>query len=285
MTLSGNGGIRTPAPPCEAWPSGLLSAAELDTRADNTFFRGLEFDELCASGAPHVSAMQCPPPVEELHKESRRGFDTEYSDAFVIYAGYDCSTGGSQVDPESWDYAEQLLEGGWRWALERAFWLGEDQNGEQFRMSLKHGGATDLTPGGGAVTLTDGVAMLERYMSGFPCRPTVHARVDVATYLAERIWIKDGVTPAGSKLAFGAGYDGSSPAGKAAPAADETWLYATGGIRITTGPMFFAPDRGDLGGAVDMSVNDATVFAEKGFAIQIGCAIAAVRVGLASCCQ
>jgi hypothetical protein len=283
MTFSGDGGIRVPAPRCGRWPGGVLSAAELDERGDNQWFKGLEFDmELCVSGGPRVVSMQCPPPVEQL-KLTQRGYDTEWSEPFVVYAGYECSAGGELLS-EAWAHAGAILDDGWVWALERALWTGLDQDGNSFRMSLAGGDPVDLTPGAGAVDVASAVSLLEGHAKDFPCSPVIHAPVDASAFLAEKAQLRhEGgrtTTALGTPVALGSGYPLTGPGGSA-PGAGEAWMFASGGVRITTGPKFFTPERGDAGAAVDRLVNDVTVYAEKGFAVQLGCGLAAVRVRLA----
>lgn len=285
MGIAGDGGILTPPPPCGSWPSGLLSVAELDTRGENGWLKGLEFEqELCVSGGPNVISMQCPPPVEALESLlSQHGFDVEYSDPFVIYSGYDCSTGGSPLS-EAWDHAERILDDQWEWALERAFWTGLDQDGNVFRMSLAGGGAVDLTPGGGATDIATGISLLEGYAADFPCGPTIHAPVRVSAFLAEKAQARridnKTYTALGTPVALGAGYPLTGPDG-VAPGAGEAWMFVSGGIRVTTGPKFFVPDKNDNAAAVDRLVNNITVYAERPVATQIGCSLGAVRVRLA----
>lgn len=283
MTFSGDGGTRVPAPRCEPWPHGLLTAAEFVEMGDNEWSKGLEFDQdVCATGGPKVLSMPCPPPIEQ-HKEAQRGFDTEYSDAFIVYRGYECTSGVTPTE-EAWDHADGLLESTWKWGVERAFWTGVDQDGNTFRMSLALSpDVVDLTPGGGAPGLQRAVSILEGYMSDFPCVPTIHAPIELASAFSVNTLLRpDGEgwrTAAGSKVALGPGYPGTGPA-NAAPAAGEIWMFASGGVRITAGPKFFTPARGDLGGAVDTAVNLVTVYAERAFAAQIACGLAAIRVTL-----
>lgn len=289
MALAGDGGIRVPAPRCEPWPGNLMQVAEVDELTDNTWLRGLEFDqELCATGGPKVLSGQCPPPVEQ-HKLPVRGYDTEYVDPFVVYEGYECSAGGEPIE-EVWNHADALFERGWQQALERAIWTGDDQDGNHFRMSLARSAkAVNLTPGGGPVDLTTGVAALEKYMALFKCRPVLHLPVSATGFLAERmlfLFDADGDvkgTVGGSRVVIGSGYPNTGING-AAPSAGGTWLFASGGLRITTGPKFTIPERGKPGEGMDMTVNDMTVFVEKGFGVQIACGVAAIQVKLLSCC-
>lgn len=285
MALAGNGGILVPAPQCADWPGGLVEASEFVELGDNAWLRGLEFEqELCVTGGPRVLAMPCPPPVEQMGLDRQRGFDVEYVDPFVIYQGYDCSAAGSPLS-EGWDHADRIFEDGWEWSLERAFWTGLDQDGNSFRMSLAGDSPTDLTPGGGAVSVAVGVSLLEQHAADFPCAPVIHAPVATAAFLAEKAQLRhspDGgtTTALGTPVVFGQGYPLTGPGGSA-PAAGEAWMFASGSVRITTGPKFYLPTRGDDAAATNRVTNDVQVYVQKGFAIERGCGLAAVRVLLA----
>lgn len=252
---------------------------ELDERTDNEWLKGLWFDqESCAE--LHVVSMQCPPLIEQL-KLSERGFNTENVDPFVIYAGYECSTGGA-IPADAWDHAEHRFDQGWLRSLERALWTGVDQDGNAFRESLAGFAPVDLTPGGGAVDLTIGLGLLEGAMAGATaCWPIIHANAQLGPFFASRALLHHTGdvlrTSSGSRLVLGGGYPITGPA-NTAPGAGEAWIFASGGVRVTTGPKFFTPDRGALGWAVDRTVNDIEVFAEKGFAVQLACGLFAVRV-------
>jgi hypothetical protein len=151
-------------------------------------------------------------------------------------------------------------------------------------MSLAGGGAVDVNSAG-VVELVAGISLLEGYMAqNTTCLPTIHASVRLASFMSEKAQLKPDAgggyrTAAGSRVALGAGYPTSGPSNVAA-APGTAWLFASGQVRLTTGPRFYIPNRGDLGAAIDRSVNDVQVFALKGFAAQVGCGIAAVRVNL-----
>lgn len=72
--------------------------------------------------------------------------------------------------------------------------------------------------------------------------------------------------------------------GTPAVTAGESWMFVTGSIKILRGPKFNTPEPGDLAGAVDRLVNDITVFAERNYAFEYECGVAAVRVRLNTCC-
>lgn len=296
MGLAGDAGIRVPGPECKPSRFGLLSVAELAPQDDNKWARGLEWDELDCSYAPGV-VTPCPP--VDAEKSYTRGFDTRVGDPFAIYAGWECSAIG--VDDMAWDNADELLTRKWQRTLERVMWDGVDQDGNVIHSTLATSGAIDLTPAGGAFDPTSGVAVLESFAGDcFDCVPIIHANRGLATYLAERGLIaiegfEQTMIGTGTRVAVGGGYGSGGPLlfdednpedppleQPAEPG--EAWMYITGSVRITTGPRFFTPNRGDLAGASNRLSNDFAVLAEQFAAIQVGCCVGAVRVTLSACC-
>jgi hypothetical protein len=301
MTFSTTGGERVPAPACEKRPFGLVSVAEHDQRGDLGWARGLEFDEMACSGRPSAIAMPCPPPPEALVKAARRGYNTEDAAAFVVYEGWECSAGTFEVS-QAWDNVEGLLERSWEWGLERAFWTGVDQGGNTIASSLAGGGAVDLTPVTGPLDVVAGIATLESYMADVVmCLPTIHANVGVGAFLQTNNLLAGHdsgalrLAPTGTKVALGGGYPDTGPAGDE-PDAGAAWIFASGPVRVTSSPIFFTPERGDVAGAVTIgttaetlevgrAANDIVVYAEKMLAVQRACGLAAVQVVLSNCCQ
>jgi hypothetical protein len=289
MAIAVDGGHSVPGPPCRPTRYGLASVADETHHEDDEWARGLEWDELACGYDLGVLSGQCPPLLEAQTKVAGRGFGTNYADAFTVYAGWECSTGALRTG-EAWDNAEELLRRNWWKALERTLWTGLDQDGEQVRSSLAFAdGVADLTPSAGALDLTSAVAALEDYASDCDgCEPVVHAHRGLGVRLAERGLIQeDGdklrIKGTGSLFVPGAGYGRTGPGG-VAPDAGESWIYVTGSVAVHDSPAFFTPERGDAGGAVNMSVNDITVFAERFAAIQVGCCVGAVLTTLCSCC-
>jgi hypothetical protein len=291
MAIAGDGGVSVNGPACRPTLFGLKSAAEVDEHGDNEWARGLEWDELACGYDPGIVSGQCPALPEQL-KTSTRGQDTKFADAFTVYAGWDCSTGGLTLG-KAWANAEELLNRNWWRTVERALWTGLDQDDNPIRETFGTAEVVDLTPLDGALDISSGVAVLESYAADcFDCQPIIHGNRGMASFVAERgllVRNGDGLEMLGTGTLFspGGGYLHTGPAdiesGAETPAG-EAWMYVTGAVQITTGPMFFTPERGDLAGAVDRTVNDIVVFAEKFAAIQIGCCVGAVRVVLTGCC-
>lgn len=289
MTIGSDGGIEVSGPPCRVPRYGLASVADETNHTDDEWTRGLEWDEIACGYDPGVLSGQCPPLLEAQTKTAERGFSTLVASAFTVYAGWECSA-GTLRSGKAWDYAEQLLQRNWWKALESTFWTGLDQDGTESESSLAFNAATvDLTPSEGALSITAGIAALEDYAADCSgCEPIIHAHRGFGTYLAERGLIDpDGemlrLKGSGSPYVSGVGYGVTGPAG-VAPGAGEAWIYVSGSVAVHSGPQFFTPERGDLAGAVNRSVNDMTVFAERSAAIQVGCCVGAVLVNLSSCC-
>lgn len=291
MTIAGDGGVRVAGPVCRPPRFGLLSVADVTERPDDEWAKGLEWDELPCGYDVGVTAGQCPPLPEQHVKSAARGFSTNFADSFAVYAGWTCSTGGMEAE-QAWDEAKELLRRNWAKGLELTFWTGVDQDGNEVRSTLGSSMPTILNGPGDpvpAVDLTAGVGVLESFAGDCNgCEPVVHASRGVATFLAERSLIeRDGsqlrMAGTGSLFAPGGGYPTSGPGGAVA-APGEAWIYVSGGVSLTHGRTFFSPGRGDLGGAVNLSVNDVTVYAERLAAFQVGCCVGAVLIELSSCC-
>lgn len=285
MTISGAGGLRVPSPPCREPLLGLKSVAEVVEKTGDEWARGLEWDELPCGYTPVAVSGPCPDLPEHL-KVPARGKGYSDSAAFVLYAGWECSTGGLPIS-EAWDNAEELLRRGWWKGIEAAFWGGVDQDGNPIDSSLRQADAEDVTPSGGATDLVSSVAALEDFAAEcMDCEPIIHVRPGVATHLARwgLVELADGVLRmkgTGTLVSPGRGYGTVGPDGSE-PSAGEVWLYVTGGVRVTHGATFFTPDRGDEAGAVDRLVNNVTVYAERFVALQLGCCVGAVRADLES---
>lgn len=142
--------------------------------------------------------------------------------------------------------------------------------------------ATDLTPAGGAVSASIGLALLEGDAAcKYAGTPIIHAPRAVASLLStvgagiER----DGnrlLSKLGTPIAAGGGYacPNSGPTG-AAPAAGEAWMYASGTVKVARGELLVHSD-------IDREQNDVYVLAERAYVAVVDCYTAAVRVKVAS---
>lgn len=290
-------GEQVAGPNCVPSRYGLLSVAEVQDMPDGHWQAGFTWDrESCEDLEVRTIACQFDTPKTT----DGSGLSFPESDGFVTIAPFDCSVAGLTLS-DAWMHAEARLNQGEARTIERAFWTGMDAEGNPIRGTLGVDPAivaapqlapdpvTDLTPAAGAVSITDGLAMLESWAGdSMPCAPIIHAQRGVATYLAERRLIEPNgnvmyAIGTGSRVVVGGGYGVTGPAG-VVPTTGEAWLFATGAVKVLRGRTFFTPDRDDYAAAVDRRVNDITVFAERPYGFALGCGVAAVRVHMRSCC-
>lgn len=141
-------------------------------------------------------------------------------------------------------------------------------------------GVADLTPVAGAVSPKVGLALLEadaaQHYSGLP---TIHFPYTVGSLLfgvgprLERVGTTYR-TPAGSKVALGAGYEPNLGPDGTAPADGEQWLYVSGEVTIERGaPVTLAP-------ILDRDNNHVEIVRETVYVADVDCYTAAVRVSV-----
>lgn len=292
ITGNGDGGVLVASPSCIPARYGLLSVAEVEDRPDGHWMSGIEY-ELETCDDLFVMTPMCNQTTPDLEKEVDGGTvsSDNYADPFTMIAAYKCGTGGRLLS-EAWEHAETRLDRGESRTVERTFWTGKDKGGNEIRQSLgANDDVVDLTPGSGTPSIVDGVAILESWAGeNYPCQPILHAQRGLGVYMGQSNLIKSEdqkemrVSGTGTRVVIGGGYLATGPDGDE-PDAGESWLYITGSIKVIRGPKFFTPDRGDDAAAVDRYLNDVTVFAERTYAIEQDCIVAAVKVLLTNCCS
>lgn len=292
MAITGDGGVLVTPPVCVPARFGLLSAAEIDDRPDGHWQAGIEYElETCDDLFVMSPKCNAPDTRDDVIKDVDGGTvsSDNYADPFTMVAAYKCATGGRPIE-EAWEHAQRRLNRGENRALERAFWTGLDVQGNDIRQSLgTNPDVVDLTGSGGALSITDGLAVLEAWAGDeYPCLPMIHANRGLGVYMAERgIVVREESSlisaGTGSRVVIGGGYNTTGPLSDV-PDAGKSWMYVTGSIKVIRSPMFFTPERGDNGGAIDRTVNDIVVFAERTYAIEQDCIVGAVLVTYGSCC-
>ncbi len=291
-------GVEVAGAACARSRFGLLSVAEIEDVEDGHWEQGFHHEELSCEDI-ETRAINCPPPTEPKDVEDA-GLHYPVGDAFTLIAPFKCSTAGIRLG-DAWDHAEERLLRAQDRSLERVFWTGRDALGNRVRGTLGAALAvpdddddetdevSDITPATGAVSITDGLALLEQWAGEhMACQPIIHSARGIATYLAERnLIVPDGTVMhtrgADSRVAIGGGYRTSGPDNVAA-APGEAWLWITGSVKIRRAPTFFTPERTNEAAALDQLVNDVTVFAERTYGALRQCGAAAIRVNLRSCC-
>lgn len=188
---------------------------------------------------------------------------------FAVYGGFQCK--GVGLDPATASNA--------RASFERRESFGVEQALMQIRFIAGSGWSapTDLTPAGGAVDPTVGLAILEGDAAvKYGGLPTIHAPREIGTLLTRNGAVqRDGNklhTVQGSKIASGGGYSSGNqgPAGSA-PAAGEKWMYVSGEVVVARSEVFDAAE-------LDRSTNEMSVLVERLYVAAVDCYAAAVRV-------
>lgn len=207
------------------------------------------------------------------------------ADAFVVWAGAEC-TSMAQTDLErGYQIATERLLATQAEQVENELWTGSLATAEGAPNPFLAAAADvdDVTPGGGATTLADGLALLEQALADcLSGRGTIHATVQLASLWASKGYVElEGgrlVTQLGTIVIAGAGYPGTSPAG-AAPDAGESWAYGTGMVTWRLGPI--ARQAASPAEAIDRDVNTATVRMERdALAVFDPCCLVGVNVDL-----
>lgn len=194
---------------------------------------------------------------------------------FSMYAGVDCSPVGYDEDYVN-SRAQAILKLGWQQAAETALWTG--------------GGVTSLAPvlnsastpvQATALSIVQAIAALEAYIrKNYLGVGVIHAVPAVAAYAQRNHLIVERVgklqTILGTDLCFGGGYDGTGP-GNVTPAANSTYLYATGLITIRRGEPRV---NGGLPAGFIRETNHQKVYAEQPAVLTVDGPIVAVSVDL-----
>lgn len=106
----------------------------------------------------------------------------------------------------------------------------------------------------------------------------LHARVTMASQFAAGHLLERGgggrpVTPYGTTIVFGAGYDGTGPTGNAVSDTTE-WVYATGRVHVYRDDPWVPP----LGEVLNRSTNQLYALAERIYAVGVECGVWAIQV-------
>lgn len=220
------------------------------------------------------------------------------ADPFTVYAWINCGPVGA---PEQWqrDTAIRALTQGEQFAVERVFWTGAPTLGGTVRPHLAHLAAAVFEGGGleqrvllqpqasvvttgTAVDVTEAIGLLEEAMGGcYGGTPTLHVpRAAIAHLSANDLIRSTGQqlrTMADSLVIAGVGYPRTGPDG-AAPPPGQGWFFATGTPKIwrETNPRLVS----NFGEAVNRSINDLVLIAERTYVIIWDCCLFAAQVSL-----
>jgi len=280
-------GLLVPGPQARPSRYGLFSVAQQGNTSDGHWQAGIEWeDTLCGdvySTLPHCGE----PSPEPAPKTADPGPLFRTADPFTLYGSYNCSTGGRRAQ-DAFDIARARLAAREEQGVELVLWTGITVDGT-LSSSLATGddeiSVTDVTGSGGALDPVTALDLLEEAMGGcVPGAGVIHVPYRAASTLASQFLVAregDGMyTHTGQSVVFGAGYPGSGPDNDAA-ADGEAWLFGTGQVTLWRGDPFLTP--ATLAEAMDRTINDVTVFAERTYAVGFSCCLFAVKMFL-SCC-
>lgn len=297
---SGGGGVLVEAPACRAPRFGLFAAADVRRQDGDRWQAGVSVDLYTCDDIQVIQTCNTVPD----HKDATSGIHTEIADPFTLVSGYKCSPIGRSWE-RAWTIAGDKLARAAERSVERAFWTGVDSNGDPIAgMNMASVLVDDITPGTGAVSIVDGIAMLESAGGDkISCSPLIHVTRGVATYAAHLgLLAPDEVLENGDKtmmlagtgtgLVVGGGYTAAGPNNINVDgpidfdvAAGEAWMFMTGSISIDHGDVWYTPEEGNKQAAIDRTLNDVIVFAEQTYAITFDdCYVAGIKVKLQSCC-
>lgn len=198
------------------------------------------------------------------------GADIVNFEPYLVWAGYECSTFGFNLE----DYrgrAERALLACQGAQVEAEFWTGDlaraqvlEDADSPFEVNGYLSSEDSDVITAGADTPTNALALLEQALAcNCGQQGMIHATRGVAS-----LWHQGGALRREGNLLLtvndtivvpGAGYDGSGPYG---PAADgSVWAYATGIVDVRLAPIDIIPGSADR--ARDRATNTITIYAER----------------------
>lgn len=257
---------------------GLFSVA-LMPAPEPEWEAGVQWQPVACTPAA-IAGSECTSPFG-TPKTYRTGQGLIVAEPFVVYGSSACSPIGGMWELGFQRAMAHLLAGEER-AVERATYLGEAGG----TMSMVSGATTDITPTPGtAVTVTEGVALLELWLGANQHSPgVIRASRREATLMAAAHLLADPpggstgnlTTMIGTPVTAESGMTGkTSPAGGAA-AAGKAWIFGTGRPVVRRSEPFMTPP--ERGAALDRLTNDLETLAERVYAVAWDCGTAAVLV-------
>lgn len=260
-------------------PYGLFSVLTPRPEGDGRWQNGIRWEPLTCSAASGLGP--------DCDAEAAIGFPKGFpvgagigdAEPFAVYGAYRCSPIGHDL---TWaqERAMMHLIAREESAAENALWTGALGN-----LPVIAAGADELN-GGVAADPVDAVGLLEDWLAdNYGSLGVIHmtrrAAVSAVASLAVQREGNRLVTAVGTPVVAGQGYPGTSPSG-AAPAAGESWMYATPALLGYRSDIISPTNRpGDL---LDRGTNDMHGMAERMYLIGFDpCGTAGVEVTLGCC--
>lgn len=284
-------------------PYGLLTTVEFPPKDGVHWENGITYQPVCGNAASTydeciaVTGVGGAPPGASTFNVNTVSVAPRGATAFTVMVEFDCAAVGNAQARKT---AETAMAGSETWQVERSFWTGfagtgasglqsvvwprlaanaawSDPQGILMQTAAVNvtGVATDVLNMVEALGLLEG-ALADCYNGAGIIHVPQHA---LATLDAWGLVHPRGpvlYTQAGNKIAVGAGYPGTSPAG-AARAQDKTWLYATGAIFALRGEILI---RASDTQSFDKQKNTIKMIAERRYVLGWDCCHFAVNAGL-----
>lgn len=191
-------------------------------------------------------------------KEEGEGVESQYFASFVSYLPITCSA-MSIGDPEEFARrAEIALNAVQSYSVERQLARGTGVATNPFLADANH---TVSDAGATAQSPEVALAYLEEEIGETGKQGMIHATPPVVSrwFDQNRAFTRQLVTVNGTRVVSGGGYKGATPSGRAAAAAGESWVYATGPVEVHLGTVAVM----DIKEVLDRTNNDVTFRAER----------------------
>jgi hypothetical protein len=254
--------------------------SDILTPSDPHWQTGVQWEQ--EPGCTQASVYACPTCAENngntaQAKTPTSGIPTVLALPFTVYRGFKCSPIGTWN--EGMDRAKRGLENGEERAVENEIALGT----HSVSNALVRATTTDITPTPGtAVSLVQGIALLEQYMATNSHGQGVimMTRRDVTLANANSPLIRpDGSvlrTTLDTPVAALGGFNGRTGPNGVAAVGSNAWIFVTGRPIIRRSEIFMTPvDRED---ALSRLNNDFVVLAERTYSVNWDCITAGVLV-------
>jgi hypothetical protein len=262
-----------------AYGYGLYSVASPTDSADPRAGNGAQWP-MAGCGVAQAFAVDCPPADSPAALVGDDGLPWVQQFPFGVVAGVRCKPVGSTTD-EMRDAARAIMRLSEQYAVERAFARG----GVWPATVSADAGYLAQDPtilSAAAVSPKAAIGMLEAAIVDMTGGVgVIHApRIALGVLGADMTLRQQGgrlLTLVDTPVAMGGGYDGSGPDGTRP--AGEAWVYATGPVQVTRGPVMDLP--GDSRLAVDRTTNDTLVMALRIVSVGYACGVVGVPITLA----
>lgn len=291
MAIIPGNGVLVKSPRCtDPSPYGLLSVVTPFTPTDIHWEgAGINWeDDLCGDGTQ--TFLDVCSPTTGFTKPSQRGLNFCTAGPFIAVGSFDCTPVGRPAS-EAFEIARRRLLAWEGRQVENTLWTGITSNGTVNPSFALGNSDCSILPVdinvAGAVVPTTAIAMLETALADqVACGGLIHVPSNLVSYLKANRLIDmiDGkpYSPSGYQYVIGAGYPGTGPA-NAAAAAGTAWIFATGPMLVARSNVIMVPD--SVPEAVNRTINNVTVRAERVYAVGFTCSLLAIRTTLTCACS